>query len=66
MRRGRSGGGPERELRAFSAATHAMREQLAAPMQVLPALEPAEPFIFEVTRDADGVLRQRQATVVPA
>jgi hypothetical protein len=59
-------GGPERELRAFSAATRGLREQLASPVQVLPALEPAEPFLFEVIRDADGVLRQRQATVVSA
>jgi uncharacterized membrane protein YkvA (DUF1232 family) len=59
-------GGPERELQAFSAETRGIREQLASPLEVLPALEPAQPFLFEVIRDADGVLRQRQAMLVPA
>ena len=57
-------GGPERGLRTFSVETRSVREQLTSPLQSLPALESAEPFVFEVTRDADGVLRQRQATIV--
>lgn len=59
-------GGPERELQAFSVQTRGLREQLVAPSTALPALEPAEPYIFEVMRDADGVLRQRHAAVVAA